>query len=276
MKTKIVNSLSTAMVALLLSHVLHEITHLVVALATGAKVSRLNLFAVDITLFGEPSKVLADMAIEAGASIVNVIAGLTAVTLFHLLNQYRPLLKQLLLQIAAYNLLMGFGYFLFDALFYTPDMPGDWRSVITMLDGSIALRVALILIGTIGMLLTFFWLAKNVLVFAADREVQAERFAVAYPLLLLPYLVYGTLYCLLSLWHPLGFPTGIIITALQFFFGFSGMLWAFFLAVYWLKPSPNIRYYGELPATVSPAWVITAIFVLALKIFVLLPTINLG
>ena len=53
MNSRIINSLSTAVVALFFSHVLHETVHLVSALATGAQVRRFNLFAVDIVLFGD-------------------------------------------------------------------------------------------------------------------------------------------------------------------------------------------------------------------------------
>ncbi len=274
LKSRIINSLSTAVVALFFSHVLHETVHLVSALITGAQVRRFNLFAVDIVLFGEAEYMWQDIIIEAGASVVNVLAGFLALFLFYRLKPGYPLLKLLFLQVSGYNLLMGFGYFLFDSLFYSPDLAGDWRSVITMLEGSIALRVILIILGAAGMLFVMFQLAQGVLVFVKEKEVAGERRKAAFPILLMPYLVLGAVYSLLSLWHPLEFPVGLIITVLQFFFGFSGLLWAYFLAVHWLSPKKGILFYGPLPEKLNRGWLLTATLIMLLKIFVLLPTIE--
>lgn len=275
MKSRIVNALSTAVVALFFSHVLHEAVHLISALITGAQVRRFNLFAVDIVLFNEVEYMWHDIVIEAGASVVNVLAGFLALFIFYRLKPGYPLLKQFFLQVSGYNLLMGFGYFLFDGLFYSPDLAGDWRSVISMLDGSIALRVTLVVLGTAGMLFTMFWLARAVLVFVSEKEVVAERHKAVFPALLAPYLVIGAVYSVLSIWHPLEFPTGLIITILQFYFGFSGLLWAYFLAVHWLSPKKDILFYGVLPDKPSWGWLVTAVIIMLFKIVVLLPTIEL-
>ncbi len=274
MKPRLINALSTAAVAIFFAHVLHEAVHLIVALLVGAPVKRFNLFAVDITLYGEGAFIWHDIGIEAGASLANVVVGFAALALFYFSAHSRPLLRQLWLQLAGYNLLMGFGYFLFDALFYSPEVPGDWRSVITMLDGSIVLRTALIVTGATGMLFTMFWLARAVLVFVRDKHAASARFEAAFPVLLVPYLVFGTLYAILSLWHPLGFPEGLIITVLQFFFGFSGLLWAFMLAVHWLKPGSRALYRVDLPQKISPGWLAAAVVLLLLQVLVLLPTIH--
>lgn len=274
MKSRILNSLSTAVVALFFSHVLHEAVHLISALFTGAQVRKFNLFAVDILLFGEAEYMWRDIIIEAGASVVNVLAGFLALFLFFRLKSGYPLFKQFFLQLSGYNLLMGFGYFLFDGLFYSPDLAGDWRSVITMLDGSVALRVILVILGAAGMLFAMFWLAQSVLVFVKEKEMAIERHKVAFPLLLVPYLALGAVYSILALWHPLEFPVGLIITVLQFFFGFSGFLWAYFLAAHWLSPKKSIPYYGALPETLNRGWLLTAATLMLFKIFVLLPTIE--
>ncbi len=274
MKARVVNALSTAMVALLFSHVLHETVHLVMALLVGARVNRFNLFAVSIELYGDRAHLWHDIAIEAGSSIVNVLVGFAALAVFTLLRSGRPLLKQFFLQLTGYNLLMGFGYFLFDSLFYSPDVPGDWRSVITMLDGSIALRVALIVVGTAGLLFTFFHLAAMVAVFVRDRQDPGSRYEAAFPVLLIPYIFFGLLYLVFSFWHPLGFPEGLIITFLQFFFGFSGFLWAFFLFVHWLGPNHKTPFYGVLPAEVNRPWLAAAIVIYLVKVLVFLPTID--
>ncbi len=271
-----VNSLSTGLIAIFFSHVLHELTHLITALAVGAEARRFNLFAVDIELYNDSFFLWHDIAIEAGASIMNLLAGFIALLLFYSVKEKPGVLwRQFFLQAAGYNFLMGFGYFLFDSLFYSPDIPGDWRSVITMLDGSVALRVVLMIIGTAGMLFAFFWLARSVLVFVTDKNSTESRFAAAFPVLMVPYIAFGIIYSILSIWHPVGFPDGLIITVLQFGFGFSGLLWAFFLAVYWLKPKEDINFGGELPRKISKGWLISALVIFLIEVFIMLPTIDL-
>ncbi len=275
-RNRIINGLATAIVAVFFTQVLHETVHLISAWIVGAPVNAFNLFAVDIILYSNPQYVWHDIIIEAGASIMNVIVGVIALILFHYLKKASTVSKQFLLQLTSYSFLMGFGYFLFDSLFYTPETPGDWKSVLNMLDGNIMLRIALIIIGTGGMLFTFFWLAKNVLIFTEDNNSKKCRIEAASPILLIPYVGLGIMYIFLSIWHPLGLPLGLIIVFFQFVFGFSGLFWGYMLAVYWLKPdnrdSRNVQYTNKL----SLPWISAAIIVLIIQIAVLLPTIDLA
>jgi len=135
------------------------------------------------------------------------------------------------------------------------------------------LRISLIIIGTCGMLFTFFWLAKNILVFVKNRNDRKERFDAAFPVLLLPYIVFGLLYLFFSIWHPLGFPQGILIVFFQFIFGFSGLLWAFFLSVFWLSPNLKDKRYIRLDEKISISWLVPALILLVFQAAVLLPTI---
>lgn len=268
-----VNSLCTAIVALFFTQVLHEGVHFLAAKLVGAEVLAFNLFAVKITFFHDPAYLWRDIVIEASASIVNVGIGLLALLAFHSLKRLPSLFQQFFFQLAGYNMLMGFGYFLFDGLFYTPDSYGDWKSVLRMLDGSLVLRLILIIVGAVGMVFTFFWLARFAMVFVKDRASKESRFRVSAPLLLAPYLLLGSLFALLSIWHPIGWPDGFIIVFLQFFFGFSGLLWAFFLSVYWLDPVLNMTRYTPLPNRISILWLGSALCLLLVMILVFLPTI---
>ncbi|MBM3700847.1 MAG: hypothetical protein FJW68_08075 [Actinobacteria bacterium] len=272
-KANIINGLSTAAIAVFFTQVLHEAVHYISALIAGAEIRAFNLFAVDIKLFNEPGYLLHDIAIESSASIANIIVGIIALTIFRIFKKSSSVSKQFFLQTAGYSFLMGFGYFLFDGLFYNPEVPGDWKSVIRMLDGSIFLRISLIIIGTCGMLFTFFWLAKNILVFVKNRNDRKERFDAAFPVLLLPYIVFGLLYLFFSIWHPLGFPQGILIVFFQFIFGFSGLLWAFFLSVFWLSPNLKDKRYIRLDEKISISWLVPALILLVFQAAVLLPTI---
>lgn len=266
------HALSTAIIALFFTQVLHEGVHFFAAKMVGAEVLAFNLFAVKIHLFQDPLYLWKDIFIEASASIVNVGVGFLALIAFHSLKRVPSLFQQFSLQLAGYSMLMGFGYFLFDGLFYTPDSYGDWKSVLHMLDGSILLRLLLIIIGAIGMVFTFFWLARNVLLFVKERDLREERLTISLSLLFIPYIVLGLLFTLFSLWHPLGWPNGFMIVFLQFFFGFSGFLWAFFLSVYWLEPV-HIKPWIPLPTEVNLFWLGGAFSLLLFMVFILLPTI---
>jgi hypothetical protein len=270
------NSLFTAAAALFFSQVLHESIHLFSAWAVGAHANAFNLFAVDTVLFKNGADTGKNIIIEGSASIVNVIIGFLSLLVFSAIKRMPSLFRQFFLQLTGYSMLMGFGYFMFDALFYSPGAVGDWKSILTMLGGSLYLRIPLILIGGGGVLFTFFWMAKNILVFCENRESKQERFKTAFPVLLMPYIVYGILYLVLSLWHPIGFPDGLLVIFFQFVFGFSGFLWAFFLSVYWLKPNLRDQRYFCLPVKLSFGWMAFAIAILVFEIAYLLPTVQIN
>ena len=272
----IFNSLFTAAAALFFSQVLHESIHLFASWAVGAQVNAFNLFAVDTVLFKNGTDTWKNLVIEGSASIVNVIIGFLSLLAFCAIKRMPALLRQFFLQLTGYSLLMGFGYFMFDALFYSPGAVGDWKSILTMLGGSLYLRIPLILIGGGGVLFTFFLMAKNILVFCENRESKQERFKTAFPVLLMPYIVYGILYLVLSLWHPIGFPEGLLVIFFQFVFGFSGFLWAFFLSVYWLKPNLKDKRYFGLPEKLSFWWMAFTVGVLVFEIAYLLPTVQIN
>lgn len=270
-----INGISAAIVAVFFTQVLHEAVHFIAALAVGAEVRAFNLFAVHIILFQQAQYLFKDIIIEASASIANIIIGLVAMAAFTWIKKAKPMWKIFLMQTTGYSLLMGFGYFLFDGLFYSPSAAGDWKSVIRMLEGSILLRVVLIIIGACGMVFTFFWLARHVLIFSRDKCDKKSRFEAAFPVLLLPYIVTSILYVFLSLWHPLGLPDGFMIVFFQFVFGFSGLLWAFFLSVYWLKPNSKDDRYIAFDQKINIPWAAAALLLLIIQITVLLPTIYL-
>ncbi|MFQ3647029.1 MAG: hypothetical protein SNJ54_09425 [Anaerolineae bacterium] len=95
------------------------------------------------------------MVISGSAAIVNIVLGLIAVAVFHGLAQAnRPYTRLLIMYLAAYNLMTGFGYFFVDALFYAPDAPffPDWQYVIHILGGGWDVRLPLLIIGTVGLL----------------------------------------------------------------------------------------------------------------------------
>lgn len=272
--TRAINSLSTAAVAIFFSQVLHESIHMFTAFFVGAKVRGFNLFGVDTVLFGDKVHWWQDIAIESSASLVNVLIGLITVFIFAFYDKMSAMTNQFLLQLGGFNLFMGFGYFMFDGMFYCADAAGDWKTIIRMYDGSIVLRVLLVIIGTGGLIFSYFWLARNIMVFVEQKTSEDNRAEAALPILMLPYIFYGILYLVLSIWHPLKFPVGTIIIFFQFIFGFSGFFWAYFLSVYWLTPKKYDSRYSYLKDKISFGWATVAVILLTFQIVVLLPTIK--
>lgn len=280
MKTKLqvptlVNALAAALLGALAAQVLHEAFHGITAVLVGAQWQAFNLFAVLWAWTTTPNET-GTVLVEAVPALVNILLGFLGVYLFgRAARQQRGRLALFSMYFAAYNLFMGFGYLLVDSLFYQPgsEQVGDWQKVIQILGGSWAVRLPLLLIGAGGMLWGFFWLARAALRFAKDASDKTERMRVALPLLLIPYLVINSLFTILAIWHPLG-GQGLFVVAFQYWFGYVGFLWAFFLAAYWLdvdQPLPNPI---ALPQTLSPAWVGVAGISLLLAMTILLPTLR--
>ena len=272
-----VNALSAGLLGALAAQVLHEACHGVAAVLVGAEWQAFNLFAVLWAWPGAPSQTGA-LIVEASPALLNILTGFLAAFLFaRTIRRHRPMLALFWMYWAAYSLFMGFGYLLTDPLFYQAGgtQLGDWKKVIDMLGGSWAVRAPLLLIGAGGVLGGFFWLARAALHFAADATAKAERLRVARPLLLVPYLAINGLFTLLSFWHPLG-ADGVFIVVFQYWFGYVGFFWGFFLAAYWLDIHKPFAHPVALPDQRQPAWWIAAGVALLLAVVVLLPTLWFG
>lgn len=269
-----INALTAALLGALGAQIFHEACHGIAAVLVGAEWQAFNLFAVLWAWPGTPNET-GTLIVEGIPALLNILTGFLAVFLFGRALQQKNAMPALFwMYFAGYSLFMGFGYLFVDPLFYQPgsEQVGDWRKVIDMLGGSWGVRIPILLIGVVGILWGFFWLARSALRFAADASDKAERVRVALPLLLVPYLAINVLFTILAIWHPLG-GEGLFIVAFQYWFGYVGFFWAFFLAAYWLdvhKPLPNPVAPPDQPQTVW--WLATGLTFL-LAVAVLLPTI---
>ncbi len=268
-----VNALAAALLGALATQVLHEAGHGVAALAVGAEWQAFNLFAVLWEWPSTPDDTGA-LIIEASPALLNILAGTVAALVLMQARGVRPMLHLFLMYLAGFSMFMGFGYLLVDPLLYRQggEQLGDWWKVLDLLGGSWAVRIPLMVVGAAGALFGFYFLAKSTLRFTPDGTDKKERLRVALPLLLIPYLVIAVLFTLLAVWHPLG-AEGVFVVALQYWFGYIGFFWAFFLAAYWLDVKAPLENTLALPGKLSTAWVVAAGCVLVLSVAVLLPTL---
>lgn len=269
------NAVSIAIIAALTAQVLHEACHAIAVVLVGARLKAYSpLFAVDHDWVGEVNT-LGNLIIASNAALFNILTAIIAIMLFSRpLIMRRPMLRLFLLFFGAYSLFSGFGYLMVDPLFYQPggENLGDWKQVVEFFGGGWAIRILISVVGAAGVLWGFFWLARSTLQFGEGMTEQTRRIRLVLPLLIVPYVVVNVIFTILSFWHPLG-PDGVFITVLQFWFGYIGFFWAFFIASYWTEVNtapPNIT---TLPAQIKWPWVISTVAILAVAIIVLLPTI---
>jgi len=270
----IFNALAAALLGALGAQIFHEACHGITAVLVGAEWQAFNLFAVLWDWPGAPDET-GTVLVEALPALLNILLGFLGVFLFRQSAHHQRAMSALFwMYFAGYNLFMGFGYLLVDPLFYQPgsEQVGDWQKVIQIFGGSWAVRLPILLVGVAGVLWGFFWLARSTLRFANDASDKAERVRISLPLLLLPYLAINVLFTVLAIWHPLG-GQGIFVVAFQYWFGYVGFFWGFFLAAYWLdvhQPVPNPIALPEQP---QRAWWIAAGVAFLLAVAVLLPTL---
>lgn len=275
--TLTVQALTAALLGVLAVQIMHEACHGVAAVLIGAKWQAFNLFAVQWEWLGA-ANVTGALVIEASPALLNIVTGLIAALLFgQMWARRRPMLRLFLMYFAGYAVFMGFGYLFVDPLLYEPggEHLGDWKKVVDMLGGSWGVRIPILVVGAVGVVWGFFWLARAAWRFMTDVTDRAERVRVALPLLLLPYLVLNVVFTILSLWHPLG-SDGIFIVAFQYWFGYVGFFWAFFLSAYWLDVKAPVQDASPLPPAVGLRWTAIALAALIVAAGVLVPTVWFG
>ncbi len=271
------NGLVIALVALLLTQIGHEGVHAISGVLLGEELRVFNLFAVDFIDFNAiPEDVL--LIVAGSAAAVNILVGIACVLLFRTSwAKTNPSLRLFIMYLGAYNLFTGFGYLFMDPLLYNPDAAsyGDWRQIIHILGGGWEVRLPILLVGALGILFGFYWLANSVNQFGEGMTDPKQRVRLNLPLLIVPYVVINVLFTVLSFWHPLG-ADGVIITIFQYWLGYIGFFWAFFIASIWTEIKEPIRGSSMLPGRVLVAWAAVAIVGMGLSVAVLLPGIDIN
>jgi hypothetical protein len=234
---------SMAVIASALATLLHEgLGHGVTAWLRGDVVTELTS--------NHLSSLTPDRLVDAGGTIVNLIAGFAAFSLLRVLGN-RANTHYFFWLLMALNLLPAAGYFMLSGIFGF----GDWYEVIRGLPGQIPLRIGMTLVGAAAYVGVVRLLAVTVRPFVdATRTYNTVG--------RLPYYAAGLFSCAAGLLDPLGLQLLFLSTIPAAFGGSSGLMWADNLMP---KAVPEQPFIVER----QPAWGIAAIILGGCYIFFL-------
>lgn len=207
--------------------------------------------------------------VDAGGTVVNLIAGAVFLLLGRLTPPIHARLKFFFWIAMTVNLYTGTGYFLFSGI----GGIGDWAAFIQGLDPQWLWRVALAMLGGI----TYFFAARVSLLELRPflGSDPAGRYRRAKPLTWIPYFAGGTLMCIAGALNPKGMVLILISAAASTFGGTSGLLWA----TNWLRHDKLIPYGPAAePLPIPRSWLLigSAGATAIAFIFFLGPSINLA
>jgi hypothetical protein len=164
------------------------------------------------------SSIRPDRWVDAGGTIVNLIAGTAALIAFRCAGGRageRDNTRYFLWLLAALNLFPGAGYFMLSGIFGF----GDWYEVIRGLPHQTALRTGMALAGFALYVLVARLLAVAIRPYVPDSKTYNTVGR-------LPYYTAGLFSCAAGLLDPLGLQLLLVSTIPAAFGGSSGLMWA--------------------------------------------------
>lgn len=275
----ILNCLALGVIAMNLTAPVHEATHLLTQMAAGLK-PQLLAFGVAGTI-GTPSVDMNSffwkVMLEGSAALMNILIG--TVLLIVLKNaKLGPLSRPLVLMTTIMHYSMGFGYFLRDFFLYDPNpgdrQQGDWAKVLERFNGSIALRIGMLIVGCLGILFVFYIAFRQAYHFIRDNNDKKERNTVASAIYLFPYLFNTVVFTLVEMNGPVArknMADFLIISPIINIFGMIGFFWGYMFVAHMVKPPKKNVYYFSPCAEKKPVLWIAALAVLAFDAFLLCP-----
>ena len=262
----ILNGLALIVIANNLTSPLHELTHMLTQMAAGMQACCLSFGAAETvgTVKVNMDSVFWKIMYEGSAALMNIVVGFLCLLLLKKCR-FKPLSRVLMLQLTIMHLSMGFGYFLRDGVSYTPGGGmGDWSKVLERFGGSVPLRIGLLVVGTVGFLLTFYIAYRQAFHFIRDNEDKAERRQVTAAIYLFPYLFNAVVITLLGLRSPLGAENALVIGGIVNIFGMIPFFWGYMFVAHMVKPrKDNVWYFSPCAEKKIGLW----IFALALLVF---------
>lgn len=256
----VANSIATSLLAFVLTIPMHELFHLLTFYAYGLG-DQVTLFSATCVGFDETSvhfetfaPINRIMAAGGSASILNVIIGMA---LFFMLLKSRigAMMRLFLTQLMGAHLATGFGYFMIDPL----TQLGDWGNVFSTFPDApgfvITLRVVLFILGSAGVVFTFFALNHMSYYFIDDPADKRQRLYVATRLHMVMLIVAVIVGCIGGIISPAsgGSYFAVIFANMEWIVFF----WAFMFTWVMVKHPKLSRFLYPLPQ--KPCWLLLAI-----------------
>ena len=263
----VVNSIATSLLAFMLAIPMHELFHLLTFYIYGLG-DQVTQFSATCVGYDETSVNFEKFApihriLVAGgsASILNVIIG---ISLFFVLLKMRmgAMIRMFLIQLMGAHLATGFGYFMIDPL----TLLGDWGNVFDTFPDApglvLTMRIVLFIIGSAGIVFTFFALNYMSYYFIIDPADKHQRLYVATRLHLVMLIVATIVGCIGGIVSPAsgGSYFAVIFANMEWIVFF----WAFMFTWVMVRYPSRSRYFYDL--TQKPAWLLFVFSVILILI----------
>ena len=279
----ILNCLALGIIAMNLTAPVHEATHLLTQMLAGAKPELLAFGCagtVEGTATANLDSVFWKIMFSGSAALMNIVIG-TVLLIVLKKAKLGPLSRPLVLMTTIMHYSMGFGYFLRDFFLYDPDPApnveqGDWAKVLENFNGNIVLRIAMLIVGSLGILFVFYIAWRQAYHFISNNNDKKERNRVASALYLFPYLCSAVVFTLVELRGPVARASTesfLIISPIINIFGMIGFFWGYMFVAHMVKPRKDNVYYFSICDEKKPVLWIAAVAVILFDAFVLCPGI---
>ena len=247
----ILNCLALGIIAMNLTSPVHESTHLLTQMIAGSKPVLLAFGCADtVNPTANIDTAFWKIMYAGSAALMNIVI---AFVLLIVLKKCKlgPLSRPFVLIMTLMHFSMGFGYFLRDGILYTPgsDNLGDWAKVLENFNGSIVLRIAMLVVGCLGILFVFYIAWRQAYHFISNNNDKKERNRIASALYLFPYLCNAVLFTLVELRGPIAqdnIGSFLIISPIINIFGMIGFFWGYMFVAHMVKPRKDNVYYFSI------------------------------
>ena len=272
----ILNCIGTSFLAVFITVPGHELFHALTSLAYGDKIIIYSGTAVkpaDIINYEALSPFNRIMVGGGSASILNTVIGIILAIIL-LKCSMGPTLRLFLTQLMGAQMCQGFGYFLIGVF-----GAGDWGMVYSYLSdmpGLInALRIVLAILGSAGVVISFFLLNHMSYYFIEDTADKKEKRTVAFKLHLLMFILGTAIVVYTTLIGPHYKSGGLSIgTVILFNFMWIPFFWGFmFTGVMKVNQPKESRLLYKLPEKPNYILIAAGIILIAIDIFVFGPGI---
>jgi hypothetical protein len=153
--------------------------------------------------------------ILAAGTLVNLVVGALGLAVLRSMRRAGVPLRLFVWALAAFNLLLGTGYFLFSGI----GGIGDWADWMKGLSPVWAWRVGFALLGAASYWTAAWMLARELVRIAGTNEARMRRMTWAM------YFAGGLTACVAGVWNPMGWRLVLISAAASSLGGASGLLW---------------------------------------------------